>query len=80
MEDKTCVGAFNVANMVMKAIQAAEELRSPLILQIAEVRLNHSLIYLIGPLMVEAGIDRVGDSEDGSEDIGMLLKGINEAN
>ncbi len=50
------VGAFSVANMemVMGAIQAAEELRSPLILQIAEVRLNHSPIHLIGPLMVAA--------------------------
>lgn len=48
------VGAFSVANMemVMGAIQAAEELRSPLILQIAEVRLNHSPIHMIGPLMV----------------------------
>lgn len=50
------VGAFSVANMemVMGAIQAAEELRSPLILQIAEVRLNHSPIHMIGPLMVAA--------------------------
>ncbi|MBZ8126013.1 MULTISPECIES: class II fructose-bisphosphate aldolase [Bacillus cereus group] len=50
------VGAFSVANMemVMGAIRAAEELRSPLILQIAEVRLNHSPIHLIGPLMVAA--------------------------
>ncbi|HDR8141859.1 class II aldolase [Bacillus cereus] len=50
------VGAFSVANMemVMGAIQAAEELRSPLILQIAEVRLNHSPIHIIGPLMVAA--------------------------
>lgn len=45
------VGAFSVANMemVMGAIQAAEELRSPLILQIAEVRLNHSPIHIISP-------------------------------
>lgn len=50
------VGAFSVANMemVMGAIQAAEELNSPLILQIAEVRLNHSPIHLIGPIMVAA--------------------------
>ncbi|PGP32302.1 class II fructose-bisphosphate aldolase [Bacillus thuringiensis] len=50
------VGAFSVANMemVMGAIRAAEELRSPLILQIAEVRLNHSPIHLIGPLIVAA--------------------------
>lgn len=50
------VGAFSVANMemVIGAIRAAEEVRSPLILQIAEVRLNHSPIHMIGPLMVEA--------------------------
>ena len=50
------VGAFSVANMkmVMGAIKAAEELSSPLILQIAEVRLNHSPIHMIGPLMVAA--------------------------
>lgn len=50
------VGAFSVANMemVIGAIKAAEELSSPLILQIAEVRLNHSPIHLIGPLMVAA--------------------------
>lgn len=50
------VGAFSVANMemVMGAIKAAEELRSPLILQIAEVRLKHSPIHMIGPLMVAA--------------------------
>ncbi|PHC41348.1 fructose-bisphosphate aldolase [Bacillus toyonensis] len=139
------VGAFSVANMemVMGAIQAAEELRSPLILQIAEVRLNHSPIHMIGPLMVaaakkatvpvavhfdhgmtfekiketleigfssvmfdgshypleeniqrtkevvehakqygatvEAEIGRVGGSEDGSEDIEMLLTSTKEA-
>lgn len=50
------VGAFSVANMemVMGAVRAAEELCSPLILQIAEVRLNHSPLHLIGPVMVEA--------------------------
>ena len=35
------VGAFSVANMemILGAVKAAEELRSPLILQVAEVRL-----------------------------------------
>jgi fructose-bisphosphate aldolase class II len=139
------VGAFSVANMemVMGAIKAAEELRSPLILQIAEVRLNHSPLHMIGPLMVaaakeanvpvavhfdhgmttekmkqaldigfssvmydgshhplfenisktkavmelakqygatvEAEIGRVGGSEDGSEDIDILLTSVDEA-
>lgn len=50
------VGAFSVANMemVMAAIKAAEKLCSPLILQIAEVRLKHSLLHIIGPAMVAA--------------------------
>jgi len=49
-------GAFSVGNMemVMGAIQAAEELDTPIILQIAEVRLKHSPLELIGPLMVGA--------------------------
>ncbi|GEK58496.1 fructose-bisphosphate aldolase [Marinococcus halophilus] len=50
------VGSFSVANMemVIGAVQAAEELKSPLILQVAEVRLNHSPLHLLGPLMVAA--------------------------
>ncbi|MCQ6267880.1 class II aldolase [Fictibacillus sp. WQ 8-8] len=50
------VGAFSVASMemIMGAVSAAEELRSPLILQIAEVRLKHSPLHLIGPAMVAA--------------------------
>lgn len=50
------VGSFSVANieMVMGAIKAAEELSSPLILQIAEVRLLHSPLHIIGPAMVAA--------------------------
>lgn len=50
------VGAFNVANMemVMGVIQAAEEKRSPAILQIAQVRLPYSPLHLIGPMMVAA--------------------------
>jgi fructose-bisphosphate aldolase class II len=50
------VGSFSVTNMemVIGAVKAAEELRSPLILQIAEVRLKHSPLHLIGPVMVAA--------------------------
>ena len=38
------VGAFSVGNMEMikGAVQAAEELQTPIILQIAEVRLKYS--------------------------------------
>lgn len=50
------VGSFSVANMemVLGALQAAEELKAPIILQIAEVRLKQSPLELIGPLMVAA--------------------------
>lgn len=50
------VGAFNVANMEMirGAIKAAEELNSPMIIQVAEGRLDYSPLDLIGPMMVEA--------------------------
>lgn len=50
------VGAFSVGNMEMVkgALQAAEELDTPVILQIAEVRLKHSPLSLMGPMMVQA--------------------------
>ncbi len=50
------VGSFSVANMemVLGVIRAAEELRAPIILQIAEVRLKQSPLNIIGPLMVAA--------------------------
>lgn len=49
------VGAFSVGNMEMVkgAVQAAEELNTPIILQIAEVRLKHSPLALMGPMMVQ---------------------------
>lgn len=49
-------GAFSVGNMEMVrgAIRAAEELDTPIILQIAEVRLNNSPLHLMGPMMVQA--------------------------
>ena len=49
-------GAFSVGNMEMVrgAIRAAEELDTPIILQIAEVRLDHSPLHLMGPMMLEA--------------------------
>jgi fructose-bisphosphate aldolase class II len=50
------VGAFSVGNMemVMGAIRAAEELNTPIILQIAQVRLKHSPLHLMGPMMLRA--------------------------
>lgn len=49
-------GAFSVGNMEMVkgAIRAAEELNTPIILQIAEVRLKNSPLHLMGSMMVQA--------------------------
>jgi fructose-bisphosphate aldolase class II len=50
------IGAFSVANMemIMGAIKAAEECSSPIILQVAEVRLPYSPLALLGPMMLAA--------------------------
>ena len=50
------IGAFSVGNMemIMGAVQAAEELQTPIILQIAEVRLKNSPLEFVGPMMVSA--------------------------
>ncbi|MBQ8183733.1 MAG: ketose-bisphosphate aldolase [Clostridia bacterium] len=52
----TAVGAFSVGNMemVLGAVKAAEKLNTPIIIQIAEVRLPTSPLEVIGPLMVAA--------------------------
>lgn len=49
-------GAFNVGNMEMVrgVIRAAEETDTPVIMQIAEGRLAHSPLHLMGPMMVKA--------------------------
>ena len=58
-EGDFAVGSFSVANMemVLGILRAAEETQSPVILQIAQVRLAHSPLALIGPLMVAAAED-----------------------
>ncbi len=50
------VGAFNVANMemVIGTVRAAEESRSPIILQVAQGRLAHAPLALIGPMLLAA--------------------------
>lgn len=55
-ENGTAAGAFSVGNMEMirGAVKAAEELNTPIILQIAEVRLKTSPLELIGPMMLAA--------------------------
>ena len=49
-------GAFSVGNMemILGALKAAEETNTPIILQIAEVRLPTSPLKIIGPMMVAA--------------------------
>ncbi len=55
-EGNYAVGSFSVANMemILGIVKAAEEMNSPIILQIAEVRLNHSPLEIIGPAMLAA--------------------------
>lgn len=67
-QKKIAVGAFSVGNMemVMGALKAAEELETPIILQIAEVRLPNSPLALIGPMMLAA-------AENASVDIAVHL-------
>ena len=67
-EKNIAVGAFSVGNMemVMGAVKAAEELETPIILQIAEVRLPNSPLELMGPMMLAA-------AENASVDIAVHL-------
>ncbi len=53
---KYAVGAFNCLSIenVMGAIQAAEELRSPLIIQLAEVQFPYSPMELMAPVYIKA--------------------------
>lgn len=55
-KENYAIGSFSVANMemIIGAIKAAEELKSPIMLQIAEVRLKHSPLELIGTMMIKA--------------------------
>ena len=50
------VGSFSAANMecIRGIIRAAEKCRSPVILQVAEIRLPYSPLPLIGPMMLAA--------------------------
>lgn len=55
-KNKIAVGAFNIANMevLMGVIKAAEYLNTSVVIQIAEKRLTHSPLRLLGPMMVNA--------------------------
>ena len=53
--NKYAVGAFNCLSLenVLGAMQAAEELRSPIIIQLAEVQFPYSPIELMAPIFLE---------------------------
>lgn len=55
-KNNIAVGAFSVGNMemVMGAVWAAEELNTPIVLQIAECRLKNSPLELMGSMMISA--------------------------
>ncbi len=55
-KDGCGIGAFSVADMemILGAVKAAEELKTPMILQIAEVRLPYSPLDKIAPMMIAA--------------------------
>ncbi len=55
-KSNSAIGAFSVGNMemIMGAVQASEEMNTPIILQIAEKRLLNSPFPLMAPMMVAA--------------------------
>ena len=55
-EENRGIGAFSVGNMemVIGVLKAAEEMNTPIIMQIAEVRLTHSPMRLMAPMMIQA--------------------------
>ena len=55
-KEQSAVGCFTVPNMeiLMAAIEAAEEMETPIAIQIAEGRIEYSPIDYIGPMMVSA--------------------------
>lgn len=81
-KDNDCgCGAFSVGNMEMVkgAVMAAEEMNTPIILQIAEVRLRHSPLDLMGPMMVQAAREAKVDIAvhlDHGQTIGVLTKAL----
>lgn len=50
------VGAFNIGNMehIIGAVKAAEDMNTPIILQLAEGRLEYFPMHLVAPMMIEA--------------------------
>lgn len=54
--ENRAVGAFSVSSvdMICGVVRAAEALKTPVILQVAQVRLPHSPLHVIGPAMLSA--------------------------
>lgn len=54
--ENRAVGAFSVSSvdMICGVVRAAEALKTPVILQVAQVRLPHSPLHVIGPAMLTA--------------------------
>ncbi|WBW49381.1 ketose-bisphosphate aldolase [Peptoniphilus equinus] len=61
--DSSCIPAFNVGSleMIRGAVQAAEALNKPIIIQIAERLLHYSPLEYIGPAMVSAAKEATVD-------------------
>lgn len=55
-DNSYAIGSFNVSNMemAMGAIEAAEYMKAPIMIQIAEGRLRYSPLELLGPVMIAA--------------------------
>lgn len=80
--ENSAVGAFNVGNMEMLlgVIQAAEDTGQSVILQIAEKRLGHSPLALMGPMMVSAAKEskaRLAVHLDHGENPAVLRRAMN---
>lgn len=54
--EQKAVGAFSVSsiNMILGVIRAAEALKTPVIIQVAESRLSYSPLHVLGPAMIAA--------------------------
>lgn len=78
--ENKAVGAFSVGNMemVMGAVKAAEDMNTPIILQIAEKRLLNSPLELMAPMMVSAAKNSKQDIAV-HLDHGLTLECINKA-
>jgi fructose-bisphosphate aldolase class II len=80
-QEKKAVGAFNVANMEMirGVIKAAEELNTPVIMQVTEAWETHAPLELMAPAMISAAHNAAVDVVvhlDHGRDISTILKAL----